>query len=267
MKIIAISIALLTITAVAFAGQEGSGLIGVDLRSDVIRNHCAVPDSRSDLELNRVYVREDGKYLIRLGIEDGRSSRLSRIVRAMREGWLWEGYPGYEGACTCTRTGGTPELRTNDVDVYQQYVFFEYRVFSKANKATVDSATLYMHCCWTWAQSPLEVSCWRSEVGEGGEGDFYLEGCWDKFLPYCNPTEPVPSYEFGTLQDVTTVTAEGEWYTWDVTSAAREFANQAPTTGYLILGGDGQGRYKRFSSSCNSMNPDEKPYVEVVFHF
>jgi hypothetical protein len=209
----------------------------------------------------------ENEYVAYIAIPDDETVDIRRAIKAVKEGWVWENSPYADGACLCTSEGGSPELRVNDVRSEEQSIFFEYKVVPKASEYTIDSATLYMHCCWTNAKQALDVSCWECVMsGTPGKGENYLIGNYDKFVPYCDPTPSLPSFLIGAVQDVTTVYGEKEWYSWDVTALASKWAAIAPTTGWVILSGEGSGKFKRFSSACNTYSPELRPYVQVFFH-
>ena len=215
----------------------------------------------------KIYRLDDGRHVayIALGEGEGGTDPVRR-VRARREGWF-EDF-GLQGtACLCGGGGGSPELRTNDINNIPQYIFFRYTVPPAVPFPL--NATLFMHCCDKGNGNGLDVYCHESVVlGPVGLGMNYLTGC-DGFndLPDCTPTAPSPTYDLMGFQDMTVVTDEGVWYTWDVTLAAQGWANNAPTIGYLMLFGDGGvgGLEKRFSSSCNNPLPALRPFLRVVF--
>jgi hypothetical protein len=77
-------------------------------------------------------------------------SDIERAFKPKGEGWIWDNYPGYTGACYCHRKtfpNGSPELRLNDINQYEQIIFLGAGVGRPAQSWNIQSAILSMKYC------------------------------------------------------------------------------------------------------------------------
>jgi hypothetical protein len=191
---------------------------------------------------------------------------VSRTLYAKEEGWVWNGYSGYEGTCRCdvrSTTYKTPEMRSNLYSTYQQAPYFKVLVPSRARTINITSAKVYMYNCETYGSSIVHTA-YDGTVTPTGYGNSYGM-CCGSFTPYCNTDGGTAAHAFVTAGGSTTPGGVG-WYNWDITAIARAWAAAAPTTKYLLIkGASGAAGYIRWSTACNTSHPTYKPYFLVVF--
>jgi hypothetical protein len=186
------------------------------------------------------------------------------FANAFREGWFWDGV----GNAACqyeTPPEESPELRINRIDTHDQRAFFCYKVPRAASRFRILVAVLVAYSCDSYSALPLDVECWDAYVEGGGPGDSYSQSCGGSD-PYSNPTMPMPSWNLISYQSTKTVIADQQFYIWKCTDAVQTWADNAPTTGCLVIfGAGGTGYFKRLSSSCNYAHPDTRPFLYVRF--